>query len=172
MFCSALSPSLSPFHLNRRSQTCHVLQRTCGYLLTDSKGKVTNCVMRVAALLLSPADAILCSSDCPGGRVTYCTVCRCINISIKPPSPRCRSRWRCHRHVVACAGVPAHQMAAVTNPAHHPALPSSTRALPSSAQRDVMTGYRWCWTARTRPIPTFHLLPEPEIVSLSSACDS
>lgn len=89
--CFALL-SLSLFHLKKRSQTCHVLQRTCGYLLTDSKGKVTNCVMRVAALLLSPADAILCSSDCPGGRVTYCTVCRCINISIKPPSPRCRSR--------------------------------------------------------------------------------
>lgn len=28
----------------------------------------------------------------------------------------CCSHWHCHRHVVTCAGVPAHQMAVVTNP--------------------------------------------------------
>lgn len=159
VFCSSLS--LFFFLLKKRSRTCHILQRTCGYLLMDSKGKVTNCVMRVAAPLLSPAGAILCSSDCLWGRVTYCTVCRCINISIKPPSPRRRSRWRCHRHVVACAGVPAHQMAAVTNPAHLPTSPPSRphACTSSSAQCVAMTGYRWCRTARMRPLPAFYLLP-------------
>lgn len=88
-----------------------------GYLLIYSKEKVTNCKMKAAALLLFPPKkpAKLFCVQITVLEAEWHTAWFA-GASINIFFFYCCSHWCCHRHVVTCAGMPAHQMAVVTNP--------------------------------------------------------